>query len=173
MSWQSLALPVAIFLLRVFNYSLSTVRVVAITRQKRVLASAMAFVEALVFALVIANVVNDLSNLPNLFAYCLGASFGSYAGMLIEARFITSYRTVNVITHERGHEIAVALRAAGYGVTETVGEGRDGVVTMIRSVILQRDVPQLLKIVRDVYANAFISVEEAHGVQRGWVRFRR
>jgi len=159
-----------IFGLRIFNYAISTIRLVAITRQRRVLASVLAFVEALVFAVVIARVVNDLNNLPNLIAYCAGASFGSYLGMVMEARFVTSYRTVNVITQEGGHDIALALRLDGYGVTETIGEGLQGKVTMLRSVVVNHDVPKLLHIIHKVNPQAFVAVEEARAVQRGWIR---
>lgn len=167
---DALLLAGAIFVLRVLNYSISTVRLVALTRQQRLLASSLAFIEALIFALVIANVVTDLDNLLNLFAYCAGASVGSYVGIMIEGRFITSYRTVNVITHDRGHEIAIALRERGYGVTESIGEGREGEVTMLRSIVINRNLPKLLSVIREIHPDAFVAVEEARTVQRGFVR---
>jgi uncharacterized protein YebE (UPF0316 family) len=77
---------------------------------------------------------------------------------------------VNIITHDRGHEIAHALRAGGYGVTEAVGQGLEGEVIMLRCVVFNRDVPQMLRIVRDVNPDAFVAVEEARAVQRGWLR---
>jgi len=124
-------------------------------------------------AIVFSRIVNDLTNFANLMAYCGGFALGNYLGMVIEQRYITSYMTVTVIVQEKGHEIALALRDHGYGVTETPGEGRDGTVTMLRSVILQRDIPDLLKVVRDVYPDAFVSVEEARAIHKGWVRAAR
>jgi uncharacterized protein YebE (UPF0316 family) len=55
-------------------------------------------------------------------------------------------------------------------VTEALGEGREGAVTMLRSVVVQRDVPKTLKIVREVCPEAFIALEELRGVQHGWLR---
>lgn len=175
---EALLFAALIFIMRVFNYAISTVRTVVTARQQRVISAALAFVEALVFAVVIANVVNDLDNLLNLFAYCLGASGGSYVGMVLESRFIISYMSVNIITSNgTGHQIAVALREAGFGVTEHHGEGRDGAVTILRSVVNNRDVPTVLGITRGVDPKAFISVEEARAIQQGWMRsqalFRR
>jgi uncharacterized protein YebE (UPF0316 family) len=166
---EGLLLALGIFVMRVLNYAIGTVRLVAITRNFRLLAAGLAALEALVFAVVIANIVTDLGNIVNLFAYCLGASVGSWAGMMIEARLITSYMIANVITSVKGHEMAVALREAGFGVTEATGEGRDGLVTTLRSVINKRDVPRLSKMVQSLNPEAFIAVEEARGVQRGWV----
>ena len=55
------------------------------------LTAALGFIEAMIFALVTANVIADLSNLLVLFAYCAGFSLGIYVGMEIEARFVTSW----------------------------------------------------------------------------------
>ncbi len=173
MTVEAILLAVIILVLRIINSALGTLRVIVTIHQYRWLSSILAFIEALVFAIVIANVVKDLSNFLNLMAYCGGFSLGNYLGMVIEQRYITSYMTATVIAQEKGHEIALALRDHGYGVTETVGEGRDGTVTMLRSVILQRDIPNLLKVVRQVYPDAFVSVEEARTIHKGWVRAAR
>ena len=145
LSLDALLLAAIIFGLRVFNNAIGTVRVVLITRDMRLWAAVLAFIEALTFAVVISSVVKDLNNFLNLTAYCLGFSIGGYVGMAIEARFITSYVTANVITKEKGREIAIALREHGYGVTETVGSGRDGEVQMLRSVIARREIPRSLE----------------------------
>jgi uncharacterized protein YebE (UPF0316 family) len=173
MTADAILLALVILVLRIVNSALGTVRVIVTVHQQRWLSSSLAFIEALVFAFVIANVVNDLSNFLNLLAYCGGFSIGNYLGMVLENRFITSYMTATVIVQEKGHEIATALRERGYGVTETTGEGRDGAVIMLRSVILQRDVPDMLEVVRGVYPQAFVSIEPARTIQKGWIRAAR
>jgi len=163
-----------IFLLRVVNYAISTIRTVAISRGQRVLSSGLAFIEAFLFAVVIASIVQDItSNWLHLFAYCLGAAAGGWVGMAIESRFITGYMSVSVVSStQRGHDIAVALREGGFGVTETIGEGLQGPVTMVRSVVMKRDVQSLLKIIRTVDLEAFVAVEEARAIHRGWLKTR-
>ncbi|GIK28437.1 MAG: DUF2179 domain-containing protein [Chloroflexi bacterium] len=165
----------AIFLLRVLNYAISTIRMVAITRGRRLLASGLAFIEAFLFAVVIASIVTDISsNVLNLIAYCLGAAAGGWVGMALESRFITSYMTVSIIprVREAGHAIAVALRDGGYGVTETLGEGLQGTVTLVRSVVSKRDMQAVLAITRQVDNDAFVSVEETQAIYRGWQKRR-
>ncbi len=173
MTPDALLLAAIIFILRIVNSALGTVRVIVTVHQHRWLASALSFTEALIFAIVIANVVKDLSNFLNLMAYCGGFALGNYIGMVIESRYITSYMTATIIVQNKGHDLAAALRQHGYGVTETLGEGRDGMVTMLRSVLLQRDVPDMLKVVRHVHPEAFVSVEEARAIHKGWVRAAR
>lgn len=158
-----------IFVLRVINYAISTIRLVFIARNRRFLAALLAFVEAFVFAVVMARIVSDLSNILNLFAYCLGASVGSYVGMAIEARFVTSYSTLTVITPAYGDEIACRLRECGYGVTVTQGAGRDGAVDILRSSVISRDIPAVVSTIRTIHPEAFIEVEQARTLMRGWL----
>lgn len=173
LSPEAINLALLILILRVLNTGIGTVRLIIVTKQQRLLAVTLAFIEALLFAVSIGSVANDLNNLLNLIAYCGGFSIGSYIGMIIEKRFITSFMVANVITGKAGHEIALSLREGGFGVTETIGEGKDGAVTVLRSVIVNRDVPRFLEIVHLVQPDAFVAVEEARAVHRGWVRAGR
>jgi uncharacterized protein YebE (UPF0316 family) len=166
---DGILLALAIFGLRIINNAVGTLRVVFITRQMRVVAAVMAFVEAWVFAVVISSVVKDLSNVLNLMAYCGGFAVGNYVAMWLETRFLTTYMIVTVITRSQGHELAEILRTKGFGVTETRGEGRNGEVAMLRSVVTHRDIPALIASIRGIVPDAFIAVSEARTVQRGWV----
>lgn len=159
-----------IFFLRVLNSGIGTVRLVMLARGRRALTVFLGFFEALTFAVTVAGVVTDMSNIMNILAYCFGFATGAYLGMTLEARFITSYMVVNVVSALQGHEIAVALRESGYGVTETVGEGLNGKVTMLRSIVNRRDVPRVVEVITKLHPEAFVSIEEARAVQRGWLR---
>jgi uncharacterized protein YebE (UPF0316 family) len=158
-----------IFFLRVFNYAISTIRTVFIARGMRMGAAVIAFFEALIFAVVIAEVVSDLSDTVVLMAYCLGAAVGSYVGMMIEARFVTSYSDVTIIAPKLGKEIADKLRDARFGVTLTKGEGRDGEVAILHSSLISRQVPHLIEIVQEVNPDAFIDISSVSDVHRGWI----
>lgn len=157
--------------LRILNNAISTVRLIMLARQRRFLTAFLGFFEALIFAITIAGVVTDLTNILNLISYCLGFSIGGYIGMSLEARFITRYMIVNVFTDRaNGHAIALMLRDKGFGVTETVGEGKDGEVVMLRSVVAHRDVPKVVALVEQQHERAFVAIEEAQTIQRGYIR---
>jgi uncharacterized protein YebE (UPF0316 family) len=167
---DTLLIAVLIFVLRVINSGIGTIRLILLARQQRTLTVILAFFEALTFAITVAGVVTDLRNVFNLLAYCGGFATGAYIGMTIEARYITSYVVVNIISALHGHRIAVALREQGYGVTETIGEGLNGTVSVLRSIVNRRDVPGVIEIVSQQHPEAFVSVEEARSVQHGWLR---
>jgi uncharacterized protein YebE (UPF0316 family) len=169
MTPEALLLAFILFAMRVVNYAISTLRLVFIARDMRLLSAVTAFMEALIFAVVMASVVTDLSNIANLMAYCLGAAIGSYVGMSLEAHFITSYSSVNIITNLGGNMLAEKLREHGFGVTVTHGEGRDGQVDILRSSANNRDVPLLLDIVNYTQPDAFVQVDSTRAIRRGWI----
>jgi len=166
---DGLLLALAIFFMRVFNYAVSTLRLVSISRGQRLWAAVLAVIEAFIFAVVIAGVVQDLENIPNLTAYCLGAAGGSWLGMELEARLVKSYVIANVFAAEAGQTLAEKLRDAGYGVTSTISEGRDGIVVTLRSVLNKREMQAFNKVVNQYAPNAFVVVEEARGIRQGWL----
>ena len=168
---EALAMALMIFVLRVVNNGVGTVRLIVMARQQRGLTAVLGFFEALTFAITIAAVAADLSDLLNLFAYCIRFAAGSWVGMAIEARFIVSYVVVHIITRvvEAGG-VAKALRDAGFGVTEIDAQGRTGQVAMLHVVTQRREVPRVHDIAELADPNAFISIEEARTVTRGWLR---
>lgn len=167
---DGLLLALAIFVLRIINNAMGTIRIVLIARQRMVFASMLAFVESLIFAFTVANVVNDLSNPLTLTAYCGGFAVGSYVGMLLERRFIRSFNSINVVTSNGGHELAAFLRDADFGVTETVGDGRDGRVSMLRLIVDRRDTLRALDMIREQNPEAFVAIEEARTIRQGYIR---
>lgn len=173
MDSDAILLVVLIFGLRVLNNAISTFRLIIMTRGQRRLSFVLAFIESTIFAFTAAQVLTDLNNLANLFAYSGGFAVGAYVGILIEDRLITGYRVVHITTATNGHEIAQALGERGFGVTESTGEGVQGKVTMVRCVVDRKQVTEVARIVQAVQPNAFITVEEARSVQHGWLRQRQ
>lgn len=168
---EGLLLALAVFLLRILNNAISTLRVVFIARQRISISTVLAFFESLIFAFTVANVVNDLSNWVMLTAYSGGFAIGSYVGMMLERHFVKSFMSINVIVKEaQGRQLALALREADFGVTETLGEGREGMVTMLRSIVDRRDVNELIAKIREVNPDAFIAIEEARAIRSGYFR---
>ena len=170
MSTDEILLVLAIFLLRVLNNSMGTLRVIVMTSGRRGLSFVLAFTESLVFAYTASKVLTDLSNIPNLIAYAGGFAVGNFVGIYLDERLVTGYVTINIISMEHGHNIAVSLREAGFGVTETLGEGGTGTVTMLRSVVHRQDVQRVFELVQKMDDSAFITTEEARAVQAGWLR---
>ncbi len=170
---DSALFPLFIFALRLTDSAMGTVRLIFLMRGWRWAAMALAFIEALIFALATAGVLATLSqNVVNLLAYCLGYAAGSYLGMVLEARFVTSYVIVRLITRSNGDSSghAALIRQHGHGVTEVEALGGSGEVKLLHSVIRRQDVEPLLKAVHSAFPQTFVTLEEARTVRRGWMR---
>lgn len=167
-------LPVLIFILRVSNNVIGTVRLILVSREKRVWGFAFASLESLLFAYTAGHVITDLNNLPNLAAYVFGFAVGGIVGMQVENRFVKSYESVTVIaSREVSHEMALALRDQGHGVTEIMGEGAHGVVEELHIITHRRDLPEVLRIIHRIKNDVFVTVEHSEFIRGGWIRQHR
>ncbi len=170
---QILLGALGIFILRLIGVSISTVRMLILVQGRRILSSVMGFFESLVFAVAIGSVVTQLDNTWNLMAYCGGFAVGTFIGMVIESRFIENFVTVSIVSPHASHQVAEAVRHAGFGATETWGQGADGLVGSIRVVSRRRDVKSILKVVQSLDADAFVTLDETRAVRHGFLRAQR
>ena len=159
-----------IFALRVAGVGLVTVRILLVTRGVESWSVVLGFLEALMYVVAIGLVVENLTNVPNLLAYCVGFSGGTLVGMRVERRMAIGYVTVHAFSRPYGSEIAQALREAGFGATVTPGEGRSGSVAVVISVVPRGEAGRVGEVVRSVDPEAFVSYDETLGVTRGWMR---
>lgn len=160
-------LPFIIFLLRVLNNAVGTLRIIAMHSMGKVVGFLLASLKSLMFAYTAGIVLTDLNNVPNLVAYVLGFSVGGYVGMFIEQRYLDVYNVVEIIAEEStAHDIAQCLRDEGHGVTELHGEGARGHVLQLRTVVHHTDVKGIIKSARGIKPNVFITVEESLHTRR-------
>lgn len=162
-----------IFSLRLLGVSISTVRVLLMTRGMRLATPILGFFEVLVYVVAVGKVVEDLNNLPNLLSYCLGFSAGTLLGMWLEGRMAVGFATVRVISPGLSYELAEALRKAGHGVTEGRARGKDGLVSTVKTVVRRREVENVCEVIGQVAPNAFITIEETRRIEHGYLRATR
>lgn len=167
-------LPIlAILALRLLGLSLATVRMLLMVRGHKLWATLISVIEFATYAFSLGWVVQDLTNPWNIAAYCGGSAAGIYLGMVIEVRFMGGFASVDVISPDKAHEIAEAVREAGYGATEGIGQGATGMVGTARMVVRRKEVKTVLDIVQRTDPNAFITVEETRALRHGYLRQAR
>lgn len=162
-----------IFALRVLGVTISTIRVLLMTRGMKLVVAVLGFFEVLVYALAIGKVVQDLNNIPNLLSYCLGFSIGTLLGMWLEGRMALGFATVRVVSPGKSHEVAEAIRQAGHGATEGRARGKDGLVGTVKTVVRRREVETVCAIIHRVAPDAFVTIEETRKVEHGYLRAAR
>jgi uncharacterized protein YebE (UPF0316 family) len=165
-----LAMALAIFLLRVCDMTLDTLRVLFIVRGDRPVVWFLGFFQSAIWVLAITSVLGHLSNPLAWIGYAAGFATGNVVGMMIEDKLAIGYRHLRVISSQHGSEVAEAIRQAGYGVTEVAGQGRDGAVAVINASVRRRDLNRLERVIRQADPEAFIAAEEVRPVHRGYFR---
>jgi uncharacterized protein YebE (UPF0316 family) len=156
-----------VFCLRLTDVTLGTLRILMTVRGRKLLAGAIGFVEVAIFAVAISQVVRNMDNLWNVWGYAAGFATGTIVGMTIEERLVLSFTVVRIIS-EVGTNLAQAIRKAGFGATEMTGQGMNRAVNVLEVIVRRTDLPAVLQIVDRVDNKAFVTVEEARRVYRGW-----
>ena len=159
-----------IFVARVINVSMATVRTLLGLRGHKRIATAIGFFESLIFVLAISSVLQNVNSIWNVLGYSGGFAVGTLVGLTIEERLALGYAMVQAISREAGGEIAEALREAGYGATEMVGQGLSGTVQVITTVANRREIATIARIVSDVDSSAFVTIDDANRVYRGYTQ---
>jgi uncharacterized protein YebE (UPF0316 family) len=159
-----------IFLLRVCDMSMDTLRVLFVLRGQRLLAWILGFIQSSLWVLAITSVISNLDDWINIIGYAAGFATGNVVGMLIYERLPIGHAHMRIISPHLGNAVADAIRSAGYAATEMSGRGKDGMVTMINSSVRRRDITRVRSEVYEVDPEAFITVEEVRPLHRGFWR---
>ncbi|HPS42160.1 MAG TPA: DUF5698 domain-containing protein [Anaerolineaceae bacterium] len=159
-----------IFVLRVGDMALDTIRVLFVVRGKKLIVWILGFFQSLIFVVAISSVLTELDNILNVLGYAMGFATGNLVGMLIEQRLAIGHILVTIISSNRGTIIAERLRAAGYAVTEISGRGKNGTVFELHASVLRKDVKNVETIVLEADPSAFITHEDVRPVRRGFWR---
>jgi len=167
--WYTWAiLPLIVFLARVTDVTLGTMRIIFISRGRKILAPLLGFVEVFIWITVVSQIVGSAkNNFPAYFAYAAGFAVGNYFGMVLEDKLAIGTLVIRAILPKHGNELAQHLREAGYGVTFVDGHGASGPVILIYTIVMRRELEQVVGIIQGTAPKAFFTVEELRSVQQG------
>lgn len=163
-------LPLAIFLIRVTDMSLDTLRVLFVVRGRRAPAWVTGFLQSALWVIAVTSVLSHLENILNVIGYAGGFATGTVVGLAIEERLAIGYGHLRIISSHRGSAVAESLRQAGYGVTELSGRGKDGTVSILTTSVRRRDIERVRRKVLQADPESFLTVEEVRPLHRGFWR---
>ena len=164
-AWLSAGL---IFILRVSDMTLDTLRVLFVMRGKKKIAWILGFFQSAIFVLAIGKVLTQVNNPLNILGYAAGFATGNVVGMLIEERIAIGHININIISPHRGSAIVTHLRQSGYAVTELSGRGKDGMVSLINCSVLRKQVDAVRQLVNEIDSDAFITAEDVRPLRHGF-----
>lgn len=163
-------LPILIFLARILDQSIGTVRLIFISKGMKRLAPFLGFFEVIIWLLAVGQIMKHLDNWVCYAAYGAGFAMGNYIGITIEERLSLGTSILRVILTDESPALIERLRADSYGITIVDAIGAKGPVKVLFSIIRRKDIPAFLDILNQYNPHAFYTIEEVKAVNEGVFR---
>jgi len=166
-------LPLLIFLARIIDQILGTIRIVFISRGDKWISPILGFIEIIIWVIVIRQILHNLSNVVGYIAYAGGFATGNFIGLILEERIALGKRVVQIITQKEASKLIKFLNRKGYGVTNIPAQGARGNVNVIYTIINRSDLDRVIGLVERINPGAFYSVQNVLSVKEGIFPTRR
>jgi uncharacterized protein YebE (UPF0316 family) len=166
-------LPLLIFLARIMDVSLDTLRIIFIHKHLRYWAALCGFFEVLIWLMVIRQIFQQLNNPLCFIAYPAGFAAGNIVGLMIENRISLGKVIIRTIMRKDADELIVFLKSSGYGVTIIDAEGTTGAVKVIFTIVERSDIHKVVETIKKLNPNAFYSVEDIRYVSESVTPYRQ
>ncbi|HVN71893.1 MAG TPA: DUF2179 domain-containing protein [Desulfomonilia bacterium] len=165
-------LPVLIFLARIMDVSLDTVRIIFINRNLKYYAAAIGFFEVMIWLMAIRQIIQHLGSPFCFIAYAAGFATGNYVGILIENRLSIGKVIIRIIARRESDDLILFLRSAGYGLTIIEAQGVTGPVKVIFSIVERSNITHIVELIKQHNPQAFYSVEDVRFVSEAVTPYR-
>jgi uncharacterized protein YebE (UPF0316 family) len=160
-------MPFLIFLARICDVSIGTLRIIMVTKGKRSIAPILGFFEVLIWITAISKIMQNLDDYVNYIAYAAGFATGNYFGMIIEEKLAMGIQMIRVFAHERGTELVQKLNNSGYGATAVEGFGARKQVYLVYTIVQRNDLAKVLNLITRFNPKAFYTIEDVRTVNEG------
>ena len=157
-------LPLLIFLARITDVTIGTMRIIFVSRGFRFIAACAGFFEILIWLFAIGQIMNNLDSWINYVAYAGGFAVGTYIGVTIERWVALGYLVVRIITQRDGTILEGNLRNADFLVTSVNAEGGRGPVKILYTIVKRKMLPQVVKLINSTNPLAYYTIEDLRSV---------
>ncbi|MGQ9621358.1 MAG: DUF2179 domain-containing protein [Bacteroidales bacterium] len=162
-----LLLPLLIFLARICDVSIGTMRIIYVSKGKKNIAPFLGFFEVLIWIFAISRIMQNLNNYLCYVGYASGFAAGNFVGMLIEERLAVGSQLIRVITASGGRELIRLLNSSGLGATLVEAHGARENVELIYTIVHRNDLNKALEILNKFNPRAFYTIEDIRSTNEG------
>lgn len=164
---QAIVLGLLVFVARIADVTLGTMRIVFISRGQKFLAPVLGFFEILIWLFALRVVMSNLTNVSYYVLFAGGFAAGTFVGLWVEEKLALGVRIIRIVTKSDATELITVLRRDGHGVTSLDAEGSEGPVHVLFSIAKRKNLSSLIRRVRDFNPRAFYSIEDVEFVSSG------
>lgn len=153
-----------IFVLRALDVGMATVRIVLLSRGRKGTASVIGFFEALIWVIAVARVLSALDDPARMVAFAAGFAAGTYLGSMVEEWLAIGQSLLRIVVPSEAPPIAPLLRDRGFGATVVNGDGMQGEVKVIFSVMPRKAVDSVLAMISDLSPDAYVTIDNTASI---------
>lgn len=175
MDFNEFLFLVIIVVAKVIEVSIGTLRIVMITKGERKIGSVLAFIEVIIWCVLVGSVLGSINEAPlRMIAYSLGFAIGNYVGSYLEEKIAIGLSEIHVILmEEHSAKVAGALRDAGFAVTQIKAQGKSHPREMLMLYVPRNKIKTCVKIIQAVEGNAVITISDTKPVYGGFGMIRK
>ena len=155
-----LILPALIFLARICDVTLDTVRIIYVQRGMKFVAPILGFFEVLIWLMAITQIMQHLTSPIHYIAYAAGFAAGNFIGIIVEEKLSVGTVLVRLITRKDTAQLVECLRKKGYRNTKHEASGEQGTVNIIFTIVKRKELQTVLQIIKTCNPTAFYTVED-------------
>ncbi len=160
-------MPILIIISRIFDVSLSTLRVIFTAKGYKKLAPVIGFFEVLIWIIVVRQIFSNVTNPLWFVAYAAGFGLGTYIGIAISEKLSMGEVIIRVITIKNSDLLIKDLKKNNYGVTVSSSDGIHSKGKIIFSVIHSKQIEEYVNIIKRNNPSAFFTIEDIRRVEKG------
>lgn len=164
---------IIIFVSRICDVSLGTVRTILTVRGKALYASMVGFCELMLWYLVVSQALKSADGLIYIaVSYSGGFACGTLVGSMIAKKLINTDMVVEVVTSRRDDALIEAVQKEGFAVTviNANSTAYGGEKYMIFSEIIGSRLQEYKKLIHSMDPAAFIMVQETKHYFNGFIK---
>ena len=163
--FRLLGIPLLIFVSRVADVSLGTLRIMLVARAYKLFAAMIGFFEVLIWIIAIGQLMDNIDSWITYIAYALGFAVGTYVGIILEQKIAIGTLLIQVITRSKSDTLLGELKKRKYKIAHVTGNGDSGKVDVIYIIVGRKGYQELAELIQIHNPKAFFSIEDINVVQ--------
>ena len=157
--YSYVVLPILIFLARIGEVSVNTLRIVYMLGGRRNTATILGFFEAFIWLMAMRQIFEHLENWACYVAYPGSFAAGIFVGMIIEEKIAYGKVIVRIITRKEITSLIMFLNSQDFRYTQVNAEGPEGHENLVFTVLNRERLDELIGTLKQILPTAFYTIE--------------
>mgnify|MGYP000848295560 CR=1 FL=1 len=160
-------MPLIIFLCRVSDVTLATLRNLFLGKGIKTLVPVVGFFEVMIWLIAVNQVLKHMDNIMCYAGWGLGFATGIIIGIRIDERLGLGLQMLRIITNQDCTNLVAALNRENLGATIIDGKGAKGPIQMVYLIIKRTDFKKVATYIQLHNPDAFYTVEDVKEARHG------